>query len=470
MTEGSNRTPDSLGQRLRLLRQRRGLSQQDLVTPDISASYISLIETNKRVPSEGVLQALAERVGTSVGYLRTGQEDNRTKELELKIAFGDMALRKGDDGEALQAYSEALAATPHLDAATARRARIGQALALERLGRLEAAISLLSPLFEDPATVVASAEWSRLALALCRCYRDTGDYVLSVEIGERAMRELDRLGLGSTDDHLQLGAVLIDCYRIRGDLTRAHLLALRLISDDDPPGSQVARGGVYWNAALVARARHRPDEALILAERALALLSETDSSRNQALLKETCGELLLESGRVDVDHARNLIEQALGVLVAVGTTPEQARAEIGLAKASLRLGDPVEAGEHASRAIGLLSNQPPYQAAEAGTVLAEALFVQGENARARDALRTAERRLALLPPSRLSAEVWRRIGDLWQHHGHGTQAITAYQNALAQMGIPASLGFTGHAVQRSDRTGTGNRAQDPAQVRTRPEA
>lgn len=439
MTERPTSIPDSLGQRLRVLRRQRGLSQQDLVTPDISASYISLIETNKRVPSDAVLDALAKRLGTSIGHLRTGRDDNRAKEVELKIAFGDMALRKGADGEALQAYNEALASTPLLDAVAARRARIGQALALERLGRLEAAIAQLSVLFEDPAIAVASAEWSQVAIALCRCYRDAGDYVLSVEFGERALRELDRLGLDATDDHRQLGSVLIDCYRIRGDLTRAHMLALRLIRDDEHPGSPAVRGGVYWNAALVARARHRTDEALTLAERALSLLAETDNPRHQALLKEVCGELLLESDQVDAHRAKKLIEEAQDVLVTLGTAHDQARGEIGLAKAALRMDEPDRAKEHADRAIGLLSSQPSYQAAEARTVSAEALFRRGEELHAQETLRTAERQLGLLPPNRLAAEFWRCIGDLWQDQGHGREAIAAYQQALAQAGVPASL-------------------------------
>ncbi|MFC1416114.1 helix-turn-helix domain-containing protein [Streptacidiphilus cavernicola] len=439
MTEQPQSTPDSLGQRLRGLRLKRGLSQQDLVSPETSASYISLIETNKRIPSDAVLEILAERLGTSPGYLRTGQDDHKVKELELKIAFGDMALRKGSDGEALQAYSEALASHTFLEPATARRARIGQARALERLGRLEASISLATELFEDPATRVGSAEWSQLALVLCRGYRDAGDQVLSVEIGERALRELERLGLGGTDDHSRLGAVLIDCYRVRGDLTRAHLLAQRMIGDDEQPGSSTARGSVYWNAALVARARHRVDEALTLAERALALLSETDSARHQALLKEVCGELLLDSDRADAARARELLEQAQGVLVAIGTGQDQARAELGLAKAALRLGEPSRASEHASRAIGLLSSRPPHQAAEARAVLAQAQFDRGDAVHAQETLRAAERQLNLLPSGRASAEVWRHIGDLWQHHGHGPQAVAAYQQALAQAGVPSAL-------------------------------
>jgi tetratricopeptide (TPR) repeat protein len=435
----SKRDPGSIGQRLRQQRQKRGMNQQDLVSPDISASYISLIETGKRVPSEGVLESLAERVGCSVEYLRTGRDDYKVKELELKIAFGDMALRGGSTGEALEAYSEALTAVALLDDAARRRARIGQALALEGLGRLEPALALLSELFADRETVAGSAEWGQIAIALTRCYRDAGDLVLSVEIGERALRALDALGLDATDDHWRLGSVLIDCYRLRGDLTRAHMLADRLLATAEQPGSPVARGTVYWNAALVAQARHRTDEALTLAERALMLMSETDSAHHQAVLKKVCGELLLDSGREQALQAKQMLEQAQEVMVAVGTTLEQARGDIALAKALLALGEPDRAAEHASRALGLLRSQRPHQGAEARTVLAQAQFDRGQADRAHASLRAAERQLELLAPARSNAEVWRRIADLWHRHGQVPEALTAYQKALTQAGVPADV-------------------------------
>jgi len=45
-----NTTTTGLGERIRLLRGKRGLKQQDLASSEISASYISLIESGKRRP------------------------------------------------------------------------------------------------------------------------------------------------------------------------------------------------------------------------------------------------------------------------------------------------------------------------------------------------------------------------------------------------------------------------------------
>jgi transcriptional regulator with XRE-family HTH domain len=127
---------DTIGKRLRELRRSKGLHQQDLASDEISSSYVSLIETGKRIPSDAVLKSLAKKLDCTVEYLVSGRTESRTSELRLKVAFGDMAIRNGDNGEALQAYSEALAQADQLDADTMRRARRGQAQALEKLGRL----------------------------------------------------------------------------------------------------------------------------------------------------------------------------------------------------------------------------------------------------------------------------------------------------------------------------------------------
>lgn len=57
---------EGLGGRVRTLRIRRGLKQQDLASADVSTSYISLIESGKRVPSTPVLASLAEKLDTSL--------------------------------------------------------------------------------------------------------------------------------------------------------------------------------------------------------------------------------------------------------------------------------------------------------------------------------------------------------------------------------------------------------------------
>jgi tetratricopeptide (TPR) repeat protein len=424
-----------IGRRLREQRQRRGLNQQDLASEDISVSYVSLIETGKRIPSPAVLETLAARVGCSVEYLRTGRDDARVKELQLKIAFADIALRNGSNGEALQSYSEVLASAPLLDEQSLRRAKLGQAMAMEKLGRVEAALQLLHGLFEAPETVAGSAEWSQLAIALCRCYRAAGDLDMSIEIGEKALRTLDSLGLSVTDDHVQLGTTLLGCYEMRGDLTRAHLLAKRLIETADATGSRVARGSVYWNAGLVAHSRGQTSEALALIERALVLMAETDNVRHQAMLKGAYGTLLLDTDPPDPQRALKFLEEARDDLGDVGTSLERALAELGVARATLRCGRAEEAVDLAERALGLFGVQESTEVAETRLVLGEAYFAAGRPDRGEAALQGVARQLGQLPPSRKAAKLWRLLGDFWQRQGRTADALSAYQRALSDVGL-----------------------------------
>jgi tetratricopeptide (TPR) repeat protein len=435
-------TPDDLvelGRRVRELRRARGLNQQDLASDEISVSYISLIETGKRSPSDAVLTVLAERLNCTVEYLRSGRDGERMQELELKIAFADMAMRNGDNGEALQAYSEALAARPLLTVEMTLRAQVGQALALEKLGRLEAAAHLLGELAEDARVVVGSPTWTQVHVALCRCHRELGDFSQAVSLGEQTLRRLESLGLELTDDHIQLGATLIDCYRLRGDLAKAHLLAQRLIRRSEESGSRVARGAVYWNAALVARSRGELAEAVALAERALALMAESDNLRHQAMLKCVYAELLLhDPASHRPREALELVVQAQDPLASVGTAAEQGWSEMLLARAHLQLADPDQAVAHANRALGLQPAELRWETVEARTVLAEAWFQGGETEQAVATLTSAARQLEQIPPGRGTAERWRHIADVWHRLGSDHEALTAYRRALDDIGLPAA--------------------------------
>src|SRR5437773_3595968 len=65
----TNLTAKALGQRIRQLRTRKGLTQQDLAGEDYSKSYISAIEQGKTRPSLEALQRMASRLDVPAGVL-----------------------------------------------------------------------------------------------------------------------------------------------------------------------------------------------------------------------------------------------------------------------------------------------------------------------------------------------------------------------------------------------------------------
>jgi transcriptional regulator with XRE-family HTH domain len=65
---------ETVGQRIRRLREERGLSQRDLSEPGISYAYVSRIEAGARNPSEKALRMLAAKFGVTPLYLETGSD------------------------------------------------------------------------------------------------------------------------------------------------------------------------------------------------------------------------------------------------------------------------------------------------------------------------------------------------------------------------------------------------------------
>jgi tetratricopeptide (TPR) repeat protein len=429
-----------IGGRLRERRLACGLLQQDLASTEITASYVSLIESGKRRPSAAVLAVMAERVGSTVEYLLTGRDETEVNKLRLELGFAEVALRNGAYGQALEGFSRILT-TPSpadLDSDLRLHAYLGQAKALEKLGRLEAAISILNNLAEETTLAAASTQWAEVMVALCRCYRLAGDINMSVEIGERAMRRLEKLGLDMTDDHVKLGVDLVESYYRRDDLTRAHLLSARLLEHSEHSKSRDSRGIVYWNAGLVAESRGQRAEAIALVERALDLMTESDNRQHLAMLRVLRGWLLLKSDTADPQQAKDLFEQAKAALAELGSLPELGDCEVGLASADLRLGQFTEAQEHASRAIGILGDSSSDLAAQAHVILAEAQLLSSEDPSLGEAsLREAARRLSLLPRSWKTATVYRYLGDVWNRHGNENEAMKAYQQGLTTGGASA---------------------------------
>src|SRR5947209_10658719 len=78
---------ETLGQRIRRIRNDRGMSLAKVVRDDFSRAFLNQVEMDKTRPSIRLLRVIAERLGTEVEYLLEGHEAGVEREL---------ALEKGD--------------------------------------------------------------------------------------------------------------------------------------------------------------------------------------------------------------------------------------------------------------------------------------------------------------------------------------------------------------------------------------
>jgi len=175
----------SLGGRLKQLRREKVLSQGGLAAGLVNASYISLIESDMRVPSPDVLEELARRLETSVQYLLTGEQPHDLQEDQLRIQFAEIALTNGEADEA-QAGFRALTSRPRSEVRLP--ALWGLARAEELRGNHLAAAAIMEELVAPArAGVLGSQPLMHVHIARCRLYQRAGDLARSVDIGERLL-------------------------------------------------------------------------------------------------------------------------------------------------------------------------------------------------------------------------------------------------------------------------------------------
>src|SRR6202043_992279 len=138
---------ETLGQRIRRLRQERGMRLAKVSGGDFSRAFLNQVELGHSQPSTRVLRVIAGRLGTEVDYLLEGRLPSLDKELALERARVLLAR-----GHARRAPPAPPPATP-----APRRARRGGARGAK--GRKDKAEAILA---EGPAVIPARRDSHRL--------------------------------------------------------------------------------------------------------------------------------------------------------------------------------------------------------------------------------------------------------------------------------------------------------------------
>ncbi|GHJ42962.1 transcriptional regulator [Catellatospora sp. TT07R-123] len=423
------------GRRIRSLRIAQLRKQADLIVPGLlSASYLSLIESGQRQPSPAVLAHLARMLGTTPEFLATGTSPPVPPEqadAERRVAFGELALHHGDHAEALAEFT-ALAGT-----AVAERAALGRARALEFLDQPAVALAEFERL--RAAAEPGGLAWAERTVDVMRCAQLLGDVGYAVQLGEAAMELLTSLGADWTDTSIRLGVTLAGAHRTQRNLHRAATLLERLAAAADQLGSPLARGSTYWNAAVVAHTRGRSEHARELAERALALLGETENVRNVAQLRQALAYLLVHDEPAQPERAVELLRRARTSLLELGSGVDVANGDAMLALALLKSGDPVGALEPAWAAYRAVPDPTDVVGFSVLLTLAEVELATGDRESADVHLARAERSLAEQPDPPWAAEMWARAGALLEELGLTDRALRAYRRGLTAGGHRVDL-------------------------------
>lgn len=414
------------------------MSQADLAGGGLSASYVSLIEAGKREPTASILQALAQRLGCSVDYLRDGVEASDRERVALELRYAELARRSGEPAEAERRYG-ALVDDPAVRLTGQHpQAVLGLAQSLRACGRQEDAAERfeeLRQLAEDDPRV---STWWDAILGLCRVHSEMGDTSYSVEVGEAALQKARAADLLATDIGVQLAVSVAGAYWERGDVGRARVLLNETTRIAEGSGSRIARGSAYWNASYVAYERGHFGEALSLADRALALYADGEDERVQALLRQVRGWLLLRVEPAEPQAALTLLEQARSRLEEIGSSYDLASCETEIARAQLLLGRPAEAVQIALTSIARLGDGDRLERARARVVVAGAQLALGNEEAARQAYQVAAGDLSKAGAVRQAASAWLELAEVSVAMGRSDEALDAYRKASLAAGLRAA--------------------------------
>ena len=115
-----------IGERLRQLREARGLSQRQLAEPGVTAAYISRIERGDRLPSVRALRKLAPKLEVSAEFLETGEEGEILSEktaTEIR-EYAQRCANRGDTGALVELINRLVERAKPFEAAHYREALV----------------------------------------------------------------------------------------------------------------------------------------------------------------------------------------------------------------------------------------------------------------------------------------------------------------------------------------------------------
>jgi transcriptional regulator with XRE-family HTH domain len=345
-----------VGERIRQVRARVGLTQAQLAKGRYTAAYISALERGLAKPSMAALTFLSERLGVSIPDL-VAEERPAAVRLEA-----DLLLASGKAQEALDRYDALLDAAGEDRRNRAELLR-GRAEALYRLSRGHDAIRPASESAElfDTLAAPADAAWSRYWLAAAHYQEDNPAEARGI------LQELlaeERAGLAVAPDfRFRLLTSLGNVEAWDGQSQRAltYMEEARSLIDEI---SLRQRASFLSGLALQYRRVGDLERSIRVGHESLALYGAADAEREKAALEINLALAFIQLGNLDraaghLGHARE-----------IATRYEDARLHSDVAEAEAQLalerGDEPTARERAGAAVDAITRGGSYLAGVGG--------------------------------------------------------------------------------------------------------
>lgn len=430
-TDGPVQAPQTFGTRLRRLRAERGLRQLDLVGDNISASYISLLEADRRVPTDRVVRHLSEQLGCTPEDLWLPDEDSarRPAAVELRMARAALAVGKVDEAETW--YRRVLAEHDG-DTAISQEAEFGLARAAEQAGRHEqAAAGYRACLAAAEDLAYPHRLGATMGLVRSLVYGDDVDSAVTAAL--LAKRQVSEAGLDVSDVAVEVRAILATVLCERGDYAGAEEPVVEALKMVPKIADHQTLTETYWQAAAAAYKENQTGYAQELAGW-ITDIDAHDYGHTLGMLRAVYGSLLLRRSPPDPQKAREMLELAVTHLDASGAVSDALRCRSDLMRALIMLDDCAEALKLAEPILDDAST-PPTERIRVRLLWATAKCLLGETEAARAACHISRAELEGLAHGSQTSQLWSFLGEAMTQVGDTEGAIHAYRCAINGLGV-----------------------------------
>lgn len=410
----------AFGRRLRQLRVQRGLSQSELAGDEVSASYVSRVESGQRSPNDLIaaffarrldvpLEALANPGSQDEGELRSRRLDIAGRLLEARALRKDCEL--ADAAELLRGICAE--AGGHAEEDVLWEAAWDLADILRELGSAAEEHAVLTGLAEAALSQETPRLAARVATALSKNLHRQGRLGEAVRTAEHAVSVTVAL---PPTAHERVGAMLalVNSYADSGELENASSLAdtLQEFAEDIP--SRQLRGQVYWAVGSARFLCARPRDATRMHEQAFNCLHPDANLAAWARLCRASAALRLEHDPSDdaAREAARLLARARQALELVGRDDDMADLMLAEAQLALRLKQPERILELTAKVREGGTELPLAGQGQCNMLAARAHTLSGDIEAAKESYRQAAEILDRAGAYRKSSEAWRRLSEL----------------------------------------------------------
>ena len=417
-------TDQTFGQSLKKRRLAAEITLTELADGIISISYLSLIESEKRVAGGKLQRKLLERLSQLEGTDQlTPEFDAVAQQVSREIEAGTISTE--------QAIDDALHIAPVSHSDSVERLRLS-ALLLERNDERAQAIEILTEASHDSS--VDPLVRIRLAIRIAKCAYPIGRLDVAVNTFREIESEVQGTELSLTDTYFELRATASTSFAELGDVKSA--LALVTLTPEQAEKASPWRLCMFaWTASIMHQELGDSEVASVLVHRALAILESLDRPASLARLRNNVAWIDLTLKEPDLDAIGRTLQLAEDYFRAINSSFELVTTLSTKADYLTLRGEEAAAMHCLNEALMLSQETNAIEIAEIYLAMGNTSAKFGHAHEALEYLQQATKALENVPESRTLARVWSQLGDTYSQLEQYDLAYNCMKIATGMLGL-----------------------------------